>query len=70
MPPWEAVNAAEDDFLDAQMAVAKIDARDMSELAFKACLSCVYDAVHLSSGRTATIGFSVAYNLVSLKVPA
>jgi hypothetical protein len=68
MPPWEAVNATEDDFLEAQKAVAKIDARDMSELAFKACLSCVYDAVHLSSGRTAAIGFSVALNLASLAV--
>jgi hypothetical protein len=68
MPPWQTVQAAEDDFRDAQMAVAKIDARDMGELALKACLSGVYDAVHLSCGRAAPIGFSVALNLVSLTV--
>lgn len=32
-PPWHALRAAEKDFRDAQMAVAKIDARDMGELA-------------------------------------
>jgi hypothetical protein len=52
------------------MAVAKIDARDMDELALKACLSGVYDSVHLSCGRAAPIGFSVAFNLVSLTMPA
>src|ERR1700738_3285710 len=57
---------AEDAFRTAQMAVAKIDARDMDELALKACLSGVYDAVRLRDGRSAVIGFSVALNLVSL----
>ena len=66
MTPWQAITAAEDDFREAQMAVAKIDARDMGELALKACLSGVYDAVHLSYPNAAVIGFSVALNLVSL----
>jgi hypothetical protein len=67
MPPWEAVLTAEDDFRAAQMAVAKIDARDMSELALKACLSGVYDSVHTSwPNNPAVIGFSVALNLISL----
>jgi hypothetical protein len=48
------------------MAVAKIDARDMDELALKAAMSSVYDTVHLYCGRAAPIGFSVAFNLVSL----
>ena len=52
------------------MAVAKIDARDMDELALKAALSCVYDAVRLRAYRpnAAVIGFSVALNLISLTV--
>ena len=67
MPPWEAVLTAEDDFRAAQMAVAKVDARDMSELALKACLSGVYDSVHTSwPNNPAVIGFSVALNLISL----
>jgi hypothetical protein len=70
LPPWQAVTSAEDDFREAQMAVAKIDARDMDELVLKACLSGVYDSVHLSCGRAAPIGFSVAFNLVSLTMPA
>jgi hypothetical protein len=69
MPPWQTVQAAEDDFRDAQMAVAKIDARDMGELALKACLSGVYDAVHMSWPNPAVIGFSVALNLASLTAP-
>jgi hypothetical protein len=68
MPPWQAVIAAEDDFREAKMAVAKIDARDMGELALKACLSAVFDAVHLTYPNAAEIGFSVALNLVSLTV--
>jgi hypothetical protein len=48
------------------MAVAKIDARDMDELALKACLSGVYDSVHMSWPNAAVIGFSVALNLISL----
>ena len=68
MPPWQAVKAAEDDFRAAQMAVAKIDARDMGELALKACLSGVYDTVHTSWPNSAVIGFSVALNLVGLTV--
>jgi hypothetical protein len=69
MPPWQAVIASEDDFREAQMAVAKIDARDMGELALKAALSCVYDAVRLRVPiNSAVIGFSVALNLVSLTV--
>jgi hypothetical protein len=66
LPPWQAVTSAEDDFREAQMAVAKIDARDMDELALKASLSCVYDSVHLYCGRAAPIGYSVALNLISL----
>jgi hypothetical protein len=68
MPPWQAVLAAEDDFRAARMAVAKIDAGDMSELALKACLSGVYDAVYTSFPNAAVIGFSVALNLISLTV--
>src|ERR1700682_2080868 len=68
MPPWQAVIAAEDDFRDAKIAVAKIDARDMGELALKACLSGVYDAVHLSYPNAAVIGYSVALNLISQTV--
>jgi hypothetical protein len=70
MPPWEAVLTAEDDFREAKIAVAKIDARDMGELALKACLSGVYDAVHLTYPNAAVIGFSVALNLISLTVHA
>jgi hypothetical protein len=66
MGTWRALTDAEDDFRDAQMAVAKIDARDMGELALKACLSGVYDAVHLSGGNAALIGYSVALNLIGL----
>jgi hypothetical protein len=67
METWHAVTGAEDDFRAAQMAVAKIDARDMNELALKACLSGVYDAARLRSGRNvAVIGYSVALNLISL----
>jgi hypothetical protein len=52
-----------------QMAVAKIDAGDMNELALKACLSGIYDTVRMrSGGQSAVIGFSVALNLVSLTV--
>ena len=40
----------------------------MGELALKACLSGVYDAVHTSCPNAAVIGFSVALNLVSLTV--
>ena len=63
MGTWRALTDAEDDFRDAQMAVAKIDARDMGELALKACLSGVYDAQHLSYQNAAVIGFSVALKL-------
>jgi hypothetical protein len=67
MDSWRASVDAEDAFRDAQMAVAKIDARDMNELALKACLSGVYDAARLRSGRNvAVIGYSVALNLISL----
>jgi hypothetical protein len=66
MEKWQAVIGAEDDFRDAQMALAKIDARDMGELALKACLSGVYDSVHMSYPNAGVIGFSVALNLVSL----
>ena len=69
METWRAVTGAEDDFRDAQMAVAKIDARDMSEIALKASLSCVYDKVRLAGGQSAVIGYSVALNLVSLANP-
>ena len=41
---------AEGAFRDAQMAVAKIDAGDMNELALKACLSGIYDMVRMRSG--------------------
>jgi hypothetical protein len=66
MDSWHASMDAEEAFRTAQVAVAKIDARDMGELALKAALSCVYDAVRLHDGRTAVIGFSVALNLISL----
>jgi len=52
------------------MAVAKIDARDMNELALKACLSGVFDQVRLAHGWSAMIGFSVALNLVRLQTAA
>ena len=68
MPPWQAVLAAEDDFREARMAVAKVDAGDMGELNLKACLSFVYDAVYTSFPNAAVIGFSVASNLISLTV--
>jgi hypothetical protein len=72
MDSWHALLDAEDAFRTAQMAVAKIDARDMRELALKAALSCVYDAVRLRAyhPNAAVIGFSVALNLVSLTVHA
>jgi hypothetical protein len=38
----------------------------MDELALKACLSGVYDSVHMSWPNAAVIGFSVALNLISL----
>jgi hypothetical protein len=66
METWRAVTGAEDDFRDAQMAVAKIDARDMGELALMACLSGVYDAVHMSYTNAVVIGYSVALNLIGL----
>jgi hypothetical protein len=70
MDSWHASLDAEDAFRDAQMAVAKIDARDMGELSLKACLSCIYDAARLRSGRNAAvIGYSVALNLISLTMP-
>jgi hypothetical protein len=66
---WDAQIEAEEHFRAAQMAVAKIDARDMSEIALKASLSCVYDKVRLAGGQSAVIGYSVALNLVSLANP-
>ena len=55
------------DFRDAQIAVAKIDAVDMGELALKAYLSMVYDTARLYyPDNTAVIGFSVALNLIKL----
>ena len=66
---WEDNAAAEKDFRAAQVAVAEIDARDMRELAVKACLSGVYDRVSLSGHQSAVIGFSVALNLLSLTNP-
>jgi hypothetical protein len=67
MNSWHASMDAEDAFRDAQMAVAKIDARDMNELALKACLSVVYDKARSPIGRNvAVIGYSVALNLISL----
>jgi hypothetical protein len=70
MDSWHASMDAEDAFRTAQMAVAKIDARDMGELELKAALSCVYDTVRLRAYRpnAAVIGFSVALNLISLKM--
>jgi hypothetical protein len=38
----------------------------MGELALKACISGVYDKVHLGGGQSAVIGYSVALNLISL----
>jgi len=70
MDSWQASMDAEDAFRAAQMAVAKIDARDMGELQLKACLSSVYDPVNLAGGRTAVIAFSVALNLISLTMAA
>jgi hypothetical protein len=68
MDSWHASMDAEDAFRTAQMAVAKIDARDMGELALKAALFAVYDAVRLRAyhPNAAVIGFSVALNLISL----
>jgi hypothetical protein len=66
MDSWHASMDAEETFRTAQVAVAKIDARDMGELELKAALSVVYDAVRLRDGRSAVIAFSVALNLISL----
>jgi hypothetical protein len=52
---WKAQLEAEENFRDAQMVVAKIDARDMDELTLKACLSGVYDKVQLACGSNAVI---------------
>jgi hypothetical protein len=67
---WQAQSEAEDNFRDAQVAVAKIKPRDMDELTLKACLSGVYDPVHLARGSNAVIGYSVAVNLFSLRTAA
>jgi hypothetical protein len=67
---WQAQLEAEDRFRDAQMAVAKIKPRDMDELALKGCLSGVYDPVRLACGSNAVIGYSVAWDLVKLTMPA
>jgi hypothetical protein len=64
---WKAQLEAEENFRDAQMVVAKIDARDMDELTLKACLSGIYDKVQLACGSNAVIGYSVALNLFSLQ---
>ena len=69
-PSWQAQLEAEDNFRDAQMAVAKIEPRDINELALKACLSGVFDPVRLACGSSAVIGFSVALNLVRLQTAA
>jgi hypothetical protein len=51
---------AEGAFRDAQMAVAKIDAGDMNELALKACLSGIYDTVRMRSGVAWPLGRAYA----------
>jgi hypothetical protein len=66
MGPWQTLLSAEDDFKAAQTAVAKIKARDMSELALKACLSSVYDCVRTTDRNPAVIGFSVSLDLIRL----
>jgi hypothetical protein len=64
---WAAQLEAEKRFRDALIAVAVIKSRDMNDLAIKACLSGVYDKVHLSSWpSSAAIGYSVALDLVAL----
>jgi hypothetical protein len=68
MESWHKQLDAEKTFKTAQMAVAKIDAKDMGELALKACLSGVYDTVRLAGSQSAVIGFSVALGLISLTV--
>jgi hypothetical protein len=60
----------EGDLRAAQMAVAKIKPRDMDELALKACLSGIYDPMQLACGSNAIIGYSVAWDLVKLTMPA
>ena len=70
MPPWEALLSAERDFQAAQTAVANIKARDMSELALKACLSSVYDCVRTTDRNPAVIGFSVSLDLIRLTMVA
>jgi hypothetical protein len=65
-PSWAVQIEAEEHFRTAQMAVAKIGARDIGELALKAAISCVYDKVRLAGGQKAVIGYSVALNLISL----
>jgi hypothetical protein len=42
------------------MAVAKIDAGDMNELALKACLSGIYDTVRMRSGVAWPLGRAYA----------
>lgn len=63
---WAEQLEAEKHFRDALIAVAVIRPRDMKDLAIKACLSSVYDKVHLSWPNSATIGYSVAFDLVAL----
>jgi hypothetical protein len=69
-PAWEAQIEAESDFCAAQTAVAKIDSRDMGELALKACISAVYDKVRLAGGQSAIIGYSVSLDLMRLTMQA
>jgi hypothetical protein len=69
-PIWEAQLDAERDFVAAQTAVAKIDSRDMGELALKACISAIYDKVRLGGGQSAIIGYSVSLDLMRLTMRA
>jgi len=68
---WDAQMEAEREFRACQMAVAKVTPRDQKDLMLKAALAVVYDKVkHASSGDVAIISYSVALELINLRMPA
>jgi hypothetical protein len=66
---FDALLAAEHAFADALVAVALVEPRDMTELALKACLGCVYeegDFLELLCGHAAPIARSVAFRVIQM----
>ena len=57
---WLALYHAQQAFLAAQMAVAKIHPADQNELCLMAAVATVYDKVKLSHGQQALISYGVA----------